>query len=331
MMATVEEPCAVFKIKVIKKGNNKPSVCNGNTALNCSPILVAASIAPNAPPAPMITKMPPAFSADSCSCLLMIGLVHALPQLKASNTPAANAITGSPKKFKKTDQPCADFSIDKKDLIAIKITGTITGKKAFVTEGGLCVTASMMFSAAAIKGVFLPMKFAHQLPAIMPGNAAIIPTSISFPKSTCIIPAAAAAPGCGGIKQCTAYKPVDKETVVITIEIFARFASDLLMPFKTMKPESQNTGMPTIKPVRLIAQAAFFSPVSLRINEAITLVLPVCSSSMPSVVPKTIISPSDFNIFPKPSLTVFTISATGICTPMPTTKQAISKAKKACI
>ena len=60
----------------------------------------------------------------------------------------------------------------------------------------------------------------------MPGIATPIPIKINFPKSTPIVAAAAAAPGCGGIKQCTEYAPVANETAMITTEIPVRLASD---------------------------------------------------------------------------------------------------------
>ncbi len=65
MIATVEDPCAVFNNDVIKKGKSIPMLANGSTLLKCSPKCMAPNIAPNEPPAPMITNMPPAFSAPS--------------------------------------------------------------------------------------------------------------------------------------------------------------------------------------------------------------------------------------------------------------------------
>ena len=41
---------------------------------------------------------------------------------------------------------------------------------------------------------------------------------------TPIVPAAAVAPGCGGIKQCTAYKPDARETLITTTEMLVRWA-----------------------------------------------------------------------------------------------------------
>src|SRR5207249_11038403 len=115
-----------------------PRLPNVSTSLKCSPIFVAANTAPNAPPAPMITKMPPAFSAASCNSLLTVSFFHDRLQLNASKTPIDNAITGSPGEEKILSQPpAADFSITKKDFTAIKIIGITTGRNAFITEGGL--------------------------------------------------------------------------------------------------------------------------------------------------------------------------------------------------
>lgn len=54
------------------------------------------------------------------------------------------------------------------------------------------------------------------------------------------------------------YRPVASETLMMAIEMPVFFAKDLFKPFSTIKPESQNTGSPTINPVRLNANAAFF-------------------------------------------------------------------------
>ena len=35
IIATVEEPCAVFKMKVSRKGNSNPIPANGNASLKC--------------------------------------------------------------------------------------------------------------------------------------------------------------------------------------------------------------------------------------------------------------------------------------------------------
>ena len=62
IIATVEEPCAVLIRQVTKKGNQIPSIFRSRFSLKWLPIFEAANTAPKAPPAPMITNMPPAFS-----------------------------------------------------------------------------------------------------------------------------------------------------------------------------------------------------------------------------------------------------------------------------
>src|ERR1700681_425615 len=96
-MATVEEPCAVFKIKQSRKGKNIPAAPRSIACPKDRPAFDAANTEPNAPPAPMITRIPPAFSTDSCNKAPTLFLFHPLLQLKASNTPIAKAMTGSPR------------------------------------------------------------------------------------------------------------------------------------------------------------------------------------------------------------------------------------------
>ncbi|MNL79845.1 hypothetical protein D3C87_2065400 [compost metagenome] len=64
--------------------------------------------------------------------------------------------------------------------------------------------------------------------------------------------------------QCTEYKPVARDTDMITIEIPARLASVLLSPLNTIYPESQNMGSPTTKPVMLMPHTVRFSPSFFR-------------------------------------------------------------------
>ena len=135
--------------------------------------------------------------------------------------------------------------------------------------------------------------------------------------------AAAVAPGCGGIRQCTEYRPVASETAIAATEMPVRRASDEFSPLRTIYPESQKMGNPTMKPVMLIASAACRSPTFRRMKAAITLVLPVCSSKMPKAVPRTMMNPNDFMILPKPSLMALMISGTGSVRPIPPqTKQS---------
>ena len=104
-------------------------------------------------------------------------------------------------------------------------------------------------------------------------------------------PAAAVTPGCGGIRQWTEYKPAASETAMAAMGIPVRRASDRFNPLSTMYPESQKMGKPTMKPVMLIASVACRSPIFRRMKAAITLVLPVCSSTTPRAVPRTMMNP----------------------------------------
>ena len=105
IIATVDEPWAVFKTEVNKKGKKIPMLPRATAWLKCSPILAAVRIAPKAPPIPMITKIPPAFSVVSCNSLLSSLFCHPRLQLNASTTPVNSAITGSPRVSRNVSQP----------------------------------------------------------------------------------------------------------------------------------------------------------------------------------------------------------------------------------
>ena len=119
--------------------------------------------------------------------------------------------------------------------------------------------------------------------------------------------------------------------LIVAAAIPVLFISDLLIPFKTIYPESQNIGSPTINPVKDNASEVFFCPTNFRIEAAITCVLPFFSSNTPIVVPNTIISASFDIVSPNPFLINDKISVTGSCTPRPVTKQAMINAKNGCI
>ena len=87
----------------------------------------------------------------------------------------------------------------------------------------------------------------------------------------------------------------------------------------------------TVIPIRILATVYILSiGFNPNIDPAITLVLPVCSNTKPSVVPSTIIKARDFIMFPKPSLIAIITAQAGIRTPNPTMKLTGTGAKKAC-
>ena len=84
-----------------------------------------------------------------------------------------------------------------------------------------------------------------------------------------------------------------------------------------------------MNPVILIANGAKRLPSFFNRNEAITVVLPVYSSSKPKAVPNTIISPKFFKILPNPSFIVVITSPRGMLIPKPTSKHARKREKNA--
>lgn len=132
------------------------------------------------------------------------------------------------------------------------------------------------------------------------------------------------------MRQCTAYKPDASEMLMVAAAIPVLFIKDLLIPFKTIYPESQKMGSPTINPVIDKASEDLFSPTNFNIVLAIICVLPLFSSNTPIVVPSTIIKASFDITSPKPFFIIDRMSRKGIPTPRPVTKQAMINAKKGC-
>src|SRR5665213_1504461 len=152
IMATVDEPCAVFKTEVNKNGKRMPILPNASDWLKCSPILAAVKIAPKAPPIPIITRMPPAFSVASCKIFPVSVFVHDRLQLKASNTPIASATTGSPAAVNTDSHSLLAFVFTViKDLAAIKRMGITMGRQDLTNEGRLAIlfTACLLYTSDA--------------------------------------------------------------------------------------------------------------------------------------------------------------------------------------
>jgi hypothetical protein len=124
-------------------------------------------------------------------------------------------------------------------------------------------------------------------------------------------PAAAKAPGCGGIRQCTEYREVARTVAIKGIGSFDFALKDFARPLNIINAESQNIGKPVINPVIPRAWALLFSPVFDRINCAILKVPPVLSRVIPIIAPSIIRNPIEAIVFPKPSLIVLTIVFTG--------------------
>ena len=179
MIATVEEPCAVLSTEVSRNGNKRPRLPRETAWLKWSPIFVAASTAPKAPPAPMMMRIPPAFSAPSDNNLLTVFFFQFGIEANASKMPIDNAITGSPANEKIFNHPEPWLPMTKKDLTAISMMGTMTGKNAFIVDGGWDCAAGNISSSMVIGGVVLPACVAHQNPISMAGIAAMMPYIIN--------------------------------------------------------------------------------------------------------------------------------------------------------
>lgn len=116
---------------------------------------------------------------------------------------------------------------------------------------------------------------------------------MTVPKypSAPIFPAAAIGPGVGGTSVCVAYKPFASATDMEATATFARLANAFLKLDKLTKPESQKTGMDTIKPIMLMASCGLLGPTILNTTSAIRNAAPSFSKMVPIIVPKTMTSP----------------------------------------
>ena len=114
------------------------------------------------------------------------------------------------------------------------------------------------------------------------------------------LPAAAIGPGVGGINVWEAYSPVERATAMAVTLVWAFLVTDFLMALSIIKPESQNTGMETSQPIRLMANSGFLGPTSLITVLAIFKAAPDFSRNTPMIEPRTITIPIWERIDPNP-------------------------------
>ena len=108
-------------------------------------------MAPNAPPAPVINKIVPAFSKASCISLLMLPFAQPFCEVIASKTAISKAKTGSPNANRFFIHNCdASGVVIKNDLVAISTIGTITGRKAWMTDGYILFSTTGSSSSGAV-------------------------------------------------------------------------------------------------------------------------------------------------------------------------------------
>ena len=152
IIATVDDPCAVFKIDAMAKGIISPSpvVLKAKPALVPTP--VSFIILPNMPPAAVTIRIGPAFSMAVSKTAFKVATFRFRKRSKENATPISNAMTGCPiKKINFKNFPGeSGRMMCINDAVAINTSGIITGKNDRSTDGFLnsCFNPGYSSSAA---------------------------------------------------------------------------------------------------------------------------------------------------------------------------------------
>ena len=109
-----------------------------------------------------------------------------------------------------------------------------------------------------------------------------------------------------------------------------RMDRDLLREERMTKPESQNTGMETIQPMRLMAMPGRFLPTVRSTLSAIVRAAPLLSSMAPMIVPSRITTPMPRQVTLNPSRIVLSTSKGGMPTASPIRSAAANSETKGC-
>ena len=139
-----------------------------------------------------------------------------------------------------------------------------------------------------------------------------IPAITRLPILALRIPAAASAPGCVGIKQCTERKEHPKTPAINGIAVFVLALNDFARPLRMINPESAKIDIPAMKPVMPKAATAFLSPVFDKINLANVIAAPVTSRMIAITAPSIIRKPVDAIVLPKASFMMLITFLPGI-------------------
>jgi len=140
-------------------------------------------------------------------------------------------------------------------------------------------------------------------------------------------PAAASGPGVGGTKVCVAYRPVIRAMVIATSETLARTAMAFFRELRMTKPESQNTGTDTMKPMMLMVRVGNRVPSTRMRASAMAMAAPVRSRITPMIVPNRMINPMLPRVAPNAPVMVGAIVSTGSPKANPPTTAAASSAR----
>src|SRR5258706_5044348 len=137
IIATVEDPCAVLRIRAIPNGMKSPSLVVLNAFPAIAPMPVSLMIIPNIPPAAVTIRIGPAFSIALSKTLLIVFMPLLLSSNNENTTPIIKAITGCPVKTKTLIQLFAELKplIVNRDPAVIRNNGTAMGRRDDIIGG----------------------------------------------------------------------------------------------------------------------------------------------------------------------------------------------------
>ena len=167
-MATVDEPCAVFKIAEIMNGKKMPIVeITAALALMYSTNPAEAMTRPKTPPAAVTNRIgPTVFKASLVMALKSLILPAFHNKTTAKTKPPVKAIIGVPRKRSTVTHRPLIFNATTTELTAINNTGNTIGAKATKPPGSLpysLTSSSYVFetiepsSKSSSDFTFLPM------------------------------------------------------------------------------------------------------------------------------------------------------------------------------
>ncbi len=164
---------------------------------------------------------------------------------------------------------------------------------------------------------------------ITAGTAMIRPMARVMPTLACTFAIATSGPGCGGTKPCRTDRPARAGIARYIAGSLDRRIVSMMTGISSTRPISKNIGMPMMKAISAIRHGKpWRAPV--RILSTISSAPPESASSLPSIAPRTISTPTPPSTSPTPFSNERATLPSPMPDPIPTNRDPMVRARKPC-
>ncbi|GAA2934679.1 hypothetical protein GCM10020221_33060 [Streptomyces thioluteus] len=150
------------------------------------------------------------------------------------------------------------------------------------------------------------------------------------PRLAPIASIAASGPGCGGTRPCITDRPASAGIPIRISECPPRLATSSTTGISSTIPTSKKSGSPMTPAISTIAQGMARPPAFARIVSTIWSAPPESASSLPSIAPRAMRTPTPATVEPSPVVKEVIALSSGAPAEAPSTNDPMVRARKAC-